>query len=62
MEDQEKFPAQWALDLLRGPTNYKESLVTKYVTEVSSAVTGAGAILLKNYFTNRPYYACKFMK
>ncbi|XP_034194001.1 NADH dehydrogenase (ubiquinone) B14.5 B subunit [Osmia lignaria lignaria] len=58
MEDQEgNFPAQWALDLIRGPTNYKESLVTKYVTEVTSTLTGVGAMFVKNYLSNRPYYA-----
>lgn len=50
----EEFSAQWALDLLRGPTIYKDAFYVKYVTELSFMFVGVCAVPLRNFILSRP--------
>nr|XP_012140674.1 PREDICTED: NADH dehydrogenase [ubiquinone] 1 subunit C2 [Megachile rotundata]XP_012140675.1 PREDICTED: NADH dehydrogenase [ubiquinone] 1 subunit C2 [Megachile rotundata]XP_012140676.1 PREDICTED: NADH dehydrogenase [ubiquinone] 1 subunit C2 [Megachile rotundata] len=55
-QDQE-FPAQWALDLLRGPTIYKEAFYIKYLAEITCTISGAGTMLVTNFIMHKPLYS-----
>lgn len=57
INQEEEFPAQWALDLLRGETIYKEAFYTKYLTEITCTMCGGGSMIFANKLMQRPIYS-----
>lgn len=55
--NQDRFPAQWALDLLEYDPRIQHGVLQKYIGEWLAATTGCLAPVLYNRYRSRPYFA-----
>ena len=60
-EKEEKFPAQWALDILEPTLVDQSNSILKYYTVPPAMICGPLGVLAYNYTTSKPLYCSKLI-
>lgn len=60
-EKEEKFPAQWALDILEPTPIDQSNSILKYYTVPPAMICGPLGVICYNYVTAKPLYCSKLI-